>query len=355
MYLSVNEITKIQLDHTSRCNCMCPQCARVFDGKIVNPSMPITDLTTDDYKILLEPFEKNKITLFHCGNYGDALVSPTWDETFEYCLSQDVKRIRIATNGSMRTPNWWRNLATTAKGKVSVIFSIDGLANTNHIYRAGSQYSKIIENAQAFIEAGGHAEWAFIEFKHNYHQIEEAEHIAKELGFNKFTVKYTARFADQNQKSQETRKGLVVEDKSNNQNVKDKEEIKQKYNSFDEYVEKTTISCKYQKDKTIFVDMKMKLWPCCWLGAPEYFHKPTTQTKSFEHLFKLYGNDFNDMRKHGWKVFEHEFFQTYLDRSWNNQDDKFKRIYTCGRTCGDKFEFSSGHGKNIKSEALNDK
>lgn len=53
------------------------------------------------------------------------------------------------------------------------------------------------------------------------------------------------------------------------------------------------------------------------------------------------------------EVFEHDFFQTYLDRSWNNQDDTYKRIYTCGRTCGDKFEFSSGHGKNIKSEKLN--
>ena len=351
MYLDIKDITKIQLDHTSRCNCMCPQCARVVNGKLVNPSMPITDLTLDDYKILLEPFDKN-ITLFHCGNYGDALVSPTWDETFDYSL-ENAKKIRIATNGSMRTPEWWQELAQKGQNKVSVIFSIDGLEDTNHIYRVGSNYKKIIENAQAFIDAGGNAEWAFIEFKHNYHQIKEAERIAKEMGFAKFTAKYTARFADQDQKTQENRKGAVVEDLANNQNTKDKEEIKQKYASFDEYVEKTPITCKYQRDKTVFVDMQMKLWPCCWLGAPEYFHGSTQQTESFEHLWKIYGKDFNNMRVHGWKVFEHEFFQSYLDKSWNAQSDKFKRIYTCGRTCGNKFEFSSGHGKNIKSEKLN--
>lgn len=353
MYLNLNEINKIQIDHTSRCNCMCPQCARVVDGKILNPSMPIADLSLDDYEILLEPFDNN-IELFHCGNYGDALVSPTWDETFDYSLNK-AKKIRIATNGSMRTPDWWRELAQKGENKVNVIFSVDGLADTNHLYRVGSNFEKIMENAQAYIDAGGYAEWAFIEFKHNYHQIERAEQLAKDMGFAKFSAKYTARFADQDQKTQETRKGNVVEDKTDNQNVKDKEEIKQKYASFDEYVQQTPITCKYQKDRTVFVDMKMKLWPCCWLGAPEYFHRPTQQTESFEHLWNIYGKDFNDMRKHGWRVFEHEFFQTYLNKSWNSQTDKFKRIYTCGRTCGDKFEFSSGHGKNIKSEMLNDK
>jgi len=351
-YLDINEINKIQIDHTSRCNCMCPQCARVVDGKIVNPSMPITDLTLDDYKTLLDPFDNN-IQLFHCGNYGDALVSHTWDETFDYSLTK-AKKIRIATNGSMRTPDWWQELARKGGNKVNVIFSVDGLSDTNHLYRVGSNFEKIMENAQAYIDAGGHAEWAFIEFKHNYHQIEEAERIAKDMGFVKFSAKYTARFADQDKKAEETRKGTVVEEKAN-QNNQDKIDIRKKYNTFDEYVENAPITCKYKRDKTVFVDMCMKLWPCCWLGAPEYFHRPTQQTASFDHLFKLYGKDFNDMRIHGWKVFEHEFFQEYLDKSWNARNDKFKRIYTCGRTCGDKFEFSSGHGKNIKSEMLNDK
>jgi hypothetical protein len=96
----------------------------------------------------------------------------------------------------------------------------------------------------------------------------------------------------------------------------------------------------------------MKLWPCCWLGAPSYFHHKNKQQPSFDHIKNLYGESFNDMRIHGWDVLKHDFFNSYLHNSWNNQDDTFKRIYTCGRTCGKKFEFSSGHGKNKNDKQL---
>lgn len=350
-YLDINDIQKLQIDHTSRCNCACPQCARMFNDSL-NPSMPITDLTVDDYKILLQPFAANSLTIFHCGNYGDVIASPTFDAVHDYCLAQDVKHVRIATNGSMRKPEWWADLAVRSKNKLSVIFSIDGLKDTNHLYRVGSNFDKILENASAFINAGGTAEWAFIEFKHNYHQINEAESLAKAMGFNKFTVKYTARFADQNQTVTTTKKGNTVADTDNNQNKADKDQIKLQYVDFDDYVVNTPITCKYQRDKTVFVDMTMRLWPCCWLGAPTYFHHKNKQQDSFTHLKTLYGEDFNNMRLHGWDVLNHEFFKSYLDQSWNSQTDKFKRIYTCGRTCGGKFEFSSGHGKNKHDKNL---
>ncbi len=346
-YLNLEEIQKIQIDHTSRCNCACPQCARMFNNTL-NPSMPITDLTVSDYEIILQPFKENQVTIFHCGNYGDVIASPTFDAAHEYCLTKNVKHVRIATNGSMRKPEWWAELAKKSAEKLSIIFSIDGLEDTNQLYRVGSDFNKIIKNAEAFISAGGHAEWAFIEFQHNYHQIEQAQNLANSLGFKKFTVKYTARFADQDQKNTVTKKGNVVEDTPTNHNKKDKDSIK----DFENYVLTTPISCKYKIDKTVFVDMTMKLWPCCWLGAPSYFHHKNKQQPSFDHIKNLYGESFNDMRIHGWDVLKHDFFNSYLHNSWNNQDDTFKRIYTCGRTCGKKFEFSSGHGKNKNDKQL---
>ena len=36
-----------------------------------------------------------------------------------------------------------------------------------------------------------------------------------------------------------------------------------------------------------------------------------TQRKSFDNLYKLYGDDFNDMRKYGWEVLNHDFFTRY--------------------------------------------
>lgn len=348
MYLSIDEIETIQLDHTSRCNLSCPQCARTGNNKL-----PVADLTVDDYKIILEPFEKEKIRLFHCGNYGDVLASPTFDETFDYCLLAGIKKIKIATNGSLRKPEWWKELAIKSKNKLKVVFSIDGLDDTNHIYRIGSNFKKIIENAQAFIDNGGNAEWAFIEFKHNYHQIEESKNLAKKIGFSEFSVKYTSRFASIDIERVKTKLGNYVEETETNHNRKDKDQILELYGSFDNYVNQTPITCKFQKNKTIFIDMCMNLWPCCWMGSPRYSGSVTPQTISFEHFFSIYGKDFNNLKEYGWEtVLNHEFFREYLEKSWNQQDDKFKRIYTCGRTCGNKFEFSSGYGKNYKSEDI---
>jgi MoaA/NifB/PqqE/SkfB family radical SAM enzyme len=353
MYIVPSNIQVLQLDHTSRCNLGCPQCARMWDnGKSINPSMPITDLTLDDYKILLEPLNKKELTVFHCGNFGDALASPTFDETLDYCLDQKVKLIKISTNGSLRSADWWKELAKKTKDRNMVIFAIDGLEDTNHIYRVNSNWKKITENAQAFIDAGGWAQWNFLEFEHNYHQIEEARKIASDMGFKKFSVKYTARFADQKIKELTNKKGDTIKDRDTNHNRKDLENISKTYRDFDHYVNETEISCKFKQDNSVFVDMCMKLWPCCWMGAPSYFNHQTSQTKSFDHFWSLYGKDFNDMRIHGWKVLEHEFYQRYLENSWISPDDRFKRIYTCGRTCGGKFEFSSGHGKNKITETL---
>ena len=104
MFKNTSEIKRLQIDHTSRCNLGCPQCARMWDnGKSINPAMPITDLTIDDYKILLEPFRENKLdSIYHCGNFGDVIASPTFDETYEYSLDF-TNHVKIATNGSART------------------------------------------------------------------------------------------------------------------------------------------------------------------------------------------------------------------------------------------------------------
>tara|TARA_Y200000002_G_scaffold83096_1_gene65832 strand:+ start:14359 stop:15432 length:1074 start_codon:yes stop_codon:yes gene_type:complete len=353
MFTNTSYIKKLMLDHTSRCNLMCPQCGRVSKDQKVNPGMPITDLTLQDYKIILEPFTNNKLDqIIHCGNFGDIIASPTFEETFLYSLDF-TRTMRIETNGSARKPKWWTDLANNGKEKLSVVFSIDGLKDTNHLYRIGSNFEKIIENATAYIKAGGKAEWQFIEFAHNYHQIDDAEKLASKLGFTNFTVKYTARFQDT--KTQvKTRKGNTVKNKDSHV-TQDFSSVLSQYKNFDDYVANTDITCKFKKDFRLFIDMDMRLWPCCWFGGPKYFadKRHTKQWESFKYFLDLYGEDFNDMRKYGWNVLQNEFFQTYLERSWNNPDDKYKRIYTCGRTCGQKFEYSSGYGKNWNTKELN--
>ena len=74
------------------------------------------------------------------------------------------------------------------------MFGIDGLEDTNHIYRQGTVFKQIIRNVKAFIQAGGRAQWDFIVFKHNEHQVEKAGELSKKLGFEIFSIKRSNRF-----------------------------------------------------------------------------------------------------------------------------------------------------------------
>jgi len=100
------------------------------------------------------------------------------------------------TNGGMRKPSWWAELGklfanskTIDNRNWQVTFSIDGLEDTNHIYRRNVNWKILMENVQAFINAGGQANWDYLIFKHNEHQLETAKKLSQDLKFNSFTPK----------------------------------------------------------------------------------------------------------------------------------------------------------------------
>ena len=76
---------------------------------------------------------------------------------------------------------------------VAINFAIDGLKDTNHIYRVKTDFDRIIDNAEAFIKAGGNAHWIMIIFDHNQHQIDEANELSKKVGFRSFQTKISSR------------------------------------------------------------------------------------------------------------------------------------------------------------------
>ena len=112
-YLTIDSINSIQIDHTSRCNCLCPQCARVSEG-IVNPRMPIDELTVEDYKVIFPSTIIKQVELItQCGNYGDIVASNTILDCLEWLRENgSTAHINIMTNGSARTAAWWKRLAS---------------------------------------------------------------------------------------------------------------------------------------------------------------------------------------------------------------------------------------------------
>ena len=365
MYLDINGIKAIQIDHTSRCNLLCPQCARVNNG-VVNSIMPLDELTVSDYEVIFpRKIIKNIDLIIQCGNYGDVLASSTILDCLDWLRTNGCRaQINILTNGSARDSDWWRELARILGKNGKVAFSIDGLRNTNHLYRVNSNWNKIIENINIFIGAGGRARWDYLVFEHNEHQVKRAKKLAKKLGFESFYVKKTNRFIkNKNYISSTGSKKDKVKTRKDEYNIKipskteylaksntDFPDLIKKYGSWDAYIDITKISCKFQQQKEIFVDFEARLWPCTWTAAPIYFAgEDNIQKIQLHKVLNYYGWDFNSLRHHSLEeILNHEWFKKEFTESWGRiQDDiPIGKLMTCGRTCGTSYDFSSSSEDN---------
>ncbi len=346
-YLEKSKIKMINLEITSRCNLLCLQCGRTKHGKL-NPLLPLKDLDWSQSfeDLFTEEFSQQLDWLYFSGNYGDFTASKNADLFVDKFLSKGLKNLAVYTNGSARPKDWWSNLGTKIREKGLITFSVDGLKDTNHLYRVGSNWQNIERNMKAAIDSGVRCHWDFLVFEHNWHQVEEAKEFAKSIGIQSFNAKMTRRFLswrDENKASLEP-SNTDLFSASPRKEIK---AIQEKFGSFDNYVRKTEIHCKTQLDaKSLMIDFEGRLWPCTWLGISKYLGEKDPQTKSILELFERYGEDFNDLHVHSFdEILNSDFYSEYLNSTWNEPK---RRLYTCGRTCGEKFQYTSfpGYGNN---------
>jgi MoaA/NifB/PqqE/SkfB family radical SAM enzyme len=186
--LNLSDIQTLQLETTSHCNARCPHCPRFeWDTGLEREDLTLAHWDLDK---VLPNIDVSKLSnlkkVIIEGDKGDPIMHPKVDKIIDHFVNAPSKPyVVLSTNGSIRNEAWWRELGNTFANNENfeVIFSIDGLEDTNHIYRVNVNYNKVIANAKAFIEAGGRALWKFIVFRHNEHQLDEAKQIANDLGF----------------------------------------------------------------------------------------------------------------------------------------------------------------------------
>jgi len=183
------------METSSVCNAECPMCPRAkpsFKKNVPNMSLSLEKVKT----LFGDDMIRNLDYMFMCGNYGDPAAANDTIEIFQHFKKINVNiELRMNSNGGLRTKEWWFRLGEVLTGpQRSCVFSIDGLADTNHIYRVNTNFEKIIENACNFIKAGGNAHWDFLVFEHNEHQVDSARKMAYALGFTHFQEKVSCRF-----------------------------------------------------------------------------------------------------------------------------------------------------------------
>jgi MoaA/NifB/PqqE/SkfB family radical SAM enzyme len=175
--ISYDQIREVHLEISSLCNARCPLCPRNFRGYPYNDGYIETNLTLDSViRIFSSKFLKQLHRIYINGNFGDAVMNPETPAIVEYFkLHNKDLIIDISTNGSARDRSFWQKLA---KEKATVLFCLDGLEDTHHLYRQNTNWQTILNNAKIFIDAGGNAIWKMIKFEHNKHQINACKNLS---------------------------------------------------------------------------------------------------------------------------------------------------------------------------------
>ena len=273
------EIKNVHFEITSLCQAKCPMCARNHHGGLPNPLLKEASIDLELFKnIMYTEFVMQLDSVSFCGNFGDPILHKDLLDMVIYISSKNPDiRIDLHTNGSARTISWWEQLAKELPSNHIVHFGIDGLEDTHHLYRIDTDFKKIIENAKAFIAAGGKARWNFITFKHNQHQLEECRQLAKDLGFDSFHEKQTSRFIGDHH--------FDVLDKNGNITHRLEEPTERKIvfldrktvENYKEVAKTAKITCEVEENKSIYVDAQGVLWPCCFTGGVPYLYSAPDQ------------------------------------------------------------------------------
>lgn len=277
----------IHFESTSKCNASCPMCARNIKGE--GCIVSLEDLSLSNFKKHVNKHLDHLEKVFFCGNVGDPCADINLLKKIAWI--KEIKPnivVGINTNGSIRNTKWWTECATLLKGIYDyVVFSIDGLADTNHIYRVGVQFKKVMENAQAYIDAGGSAHWDMLVFQHNKHQVEQCKHLADKMGFTWFRSKETDRWDMHSFNHLQPANPYTTID----------------YNGVD------TVNCERNKENSEFIDYKGQVFPCCHIGEVYYTNKPENKD-----------------------ILEHSPAQ--LMTEYQKRLDNNTPFYVCKRSCG---------------------
>ena len=177
----------LEIELTSRCVLQCPACSRMHDPK----GRPIWDVGHLDKEVLFKIADTTNYKRYiFCGCYGDAIYHPDFLEICAYWVKKK-HWFQVHTNGSAKPEKFWQKAAEQDWKRCVFTFSIDGLEDTNHIYRVNAKWKQIMTGVKYMAnipkDRKPRLEWKMLIFKYNEHQVDEARQMARDLGFDRFT------------------------------------------------------------------------------------------------------------------------------------------------------------------------
>jgi MoaA/NifB/PqqE/SkfB family radical SAM enzyme len=386
-----DKITQVHWEPTDKCNSACPMCPRYDSQGFEIGTLENAEWTLESFKKAWPvEFIGDLQKILACGNYGDPCACKEFVDIYEY-VREINPHISLAcnTNGSLRNPAWWARLGAVMKEEQCpgnyCTFSLDGLEDTNHLYRRNTNWKKIMENAKAFIDAGGIAHWDYIVFEHNEHQVDEARQLAIDMGFKNFNIKRTTRWAsysglfkkkgqypvywkgkhlydlkqpneerfkenfqDANYFKQSKYQSITLNDFKNMTGIKNTDQrfVNGKWELID--LTSLNIACRAVKDarehqpaNEIFVSAGGHVAPCCFLGS-EPFVDTTVKEQDINYINMINAQGglhrLNMHHQNIYDILQLDMFQKWIPDTWDNENGNVSmRPAKCGQCCGVEF------------------
>jgi len=324
--INYNDINHCEIELSSYCNAECPLCPRNLFGYPYNSNYIVRHLALENVKTIFDREFCSRVRFTFEGNFGDPVMNPELLEIVEYLNSP----IKIYTNGSMQTSKFWKALANY---DVHVIFGIDGLAGTHEIYRRGTRWQTVINNAKTFIQAGGTATWKMIEFDHNRTEIDECRELSKRLGFTNFSLVNHGRDS-----------GPVFDRQGNLERILGNFAGSTELSHYLDVIENgdmfledildvpKQVSCPALKNSSIYVSSTGEVYPCCFMGfQPRTYGKGRWHQPVNQQIQELLDNN-NALER---PLRECIDWFNRIPSCWNKSSFEEGRLVVCDNSCGE--------------------
>jgi MoaA/NifB/PqqE/SkfB family radical SAM enzyme len=185
-------ITGFHIEPTNICTLKCEGCARTrfidqWPQHWHNHSIDIDQL------LRFLDIDLSTKTIILCGNYGDPIYHPDFIN-FVKRLKDTGVTLFITTNGSYKKKEWWQELTELLTPNDSITFSIDGIPENFKQYRKNADWASIQTGIEISVGSQCETVWKYIPFSFNESSIDQAEHLASQLGIDKFVISPSDRF-----------------------------------------------------------------------------------------------------------------------------------------------------------------
>ena len=240
----MRRIKVLHVEPTDVCQAACPLCARETDANF-NKNLKHHLRVEHIQQHFSDKVIANLDKMFMCGNYGDPAAGYYTMDIYSYFRKVNPEiTLGMNTNGGIQTTFFWHTLGKLFNRPADFcVFSIDGLEDSNHVYRKNVNWAKLMSNAEAFIAAGGNAHWDMLVYKHNQHQVGACEKLARDMGFKWFRAKISKRgFTDR---------------------------LEFPLGWQQPTVDQGPIKCHVLDEKSMYIDAQGRVSACCWLGATQ--------------------------------------------------------------------------------------